>query len=228
MLRCGNLYLAVLVCFLYSVVSSPSCGRCDKAHCDLTDLTTLKLCSYCPQPQYQIQTSRSTTLCECSNDESVKCFATRNLESIFDLMVNGLHHQYRYFKQIEIQDCNSDEISTNFFSGLKFQTVQIRDCPKLKFFSAHAFSSTADFLETLDLALSTSSDDIWSKVFEGLSYLFVLKRLKLTGFDNLIIPAKAFQSSSSSPLILTDIHFNDGIGIVLYYENINGNVFLHF
>ena len=147
-----NLYLAVLFCCLSSVVLSPSCGRCDKAHCDLTDLATLKLCSYCPSASIPDPGPLGRPLlCECSNDESVKCFATRNLESIFDLMVNGLHHQHRYFKQIEIQDCNSDEISTNFFSGLKFQTVQIRDCPKLKFFSAHAFSSTAGLLGKLSI-----------------------------------------------------------------------------
>lgn len=211
------------IVLLLSLLSSPPlvlcCARCDKDRCTAADLTRLDLCSYCPQQRYAVkayETRTSETWCTCESDHaantsnSLTCYNTLKLDAVFDLMVNQLHHQYRYFRKIEVQNCNSDTIETNFFSGLRFRTVQFTECRNLKTFSPQAFSSTTDFLETLNLELYSSSADIWSNVFRAIRHLSVLNRLQLTGFEGLIIPSKAFRSVTSSPLSLTVIHFNVG------------------
>ena len=186
------------------------CNLCSVYSSDFCFNTTS---GQCPQQVYSIQKKNIT--CNCS-DTGITCEGTRGLEEIFATLYNQLHHTLRYFDLLVIKDCNSSQLKTNLFEGIKFKTISFKNCKNVEDFSPHIFGGTSDTVEKLNLELiksqnETAFDAFWKDVFQSIGYLSRLKQLKITNFKSMIIPDFALKSMSAPSLSITHIHFNDGM-----------------
>ena len=172
--------------------------------------------SQCPQRNYINQKKNIT--CFCSNDKDFTCDGTRGLDLIFAILSNQVHHSMSFFDSLVVNKCNYYELKTNLFNGIKFKSIELKNCHNVTEFSPHIFGDTSDKVEDLNLELfknrnDTELIDFWTNVFHSIGHLSRLKRLKMARFNAMIIPDFALKSLSSTSLSITSIHFNNGRGM---------------